>query len=95
MCTINYLNDGGAGGSRTLVQTGKPYAFYMLIPAFIFVMQQDLDHQLHPYPLKLHLPAEASERLFPIFLHRYTFLIRNNIQKSDVSFPHLVRELSQ
>ncbi len=26
----------GAGGSRTLVQTGKPYAFYMLIPAFGF-----------------------------------------------------------
>ena len=26
----------GAGGSRTLVQTRKPYAFYMLIPAFGF-----------------------------------------------------------
>ena len=26
----------GAGGSRTLVQTGKPYAFYTLIPAFGF-----------------------------------------------------------
>ena len=28
--------ESGAGGSRTLVQTGKPYAFYMLIPDFIF-----------------------------------------------------------
>ena len=28
----------GAGGSRTLVQTGKPYAFYTLIPAFGFRM---------------------------------------------------------
>ncbi len=28
--------DCGAGGSRTLVQTGKPYAFYTLIPAFGF-----------------------------------------------------------
>jgi hypothetical protein len=28
----------GAGGSRTRVQTGKPYAFYMLIPALVFVM---------------------------------------------------------
>ena len=28
-------NFSGAGGSRTLVQTGKPYAFYMLILAFI------------------------------------------------------------
>jgi len=26
----------GAGGSRTRVQTGKPYAFYTLIPAFGF-----------------------------------------------------------
>ena len=28
--------ESGAGGSRTLVQTGKPYAFYTLIPAFGF-----------------------------------------------------------
>ena len=38
----------GAGGSRTLVQTGKQYAFYMFIPDFIFVRQQDLDHQPTP-----------------------------------------------
>jgi len=50
---------GGSGGNRTLVRTRKPYAFYMLIPAFIFVMQQDPDHQLHPYPLKLHPIIEA------------------------------------
>ena len=60
----------GAGGNRTLVQTRKPYAFYMLIPVFIFVMQQDLDHQLHPYLLKFHLTVGAPDRLFPIFLHR-------------------------
>ena len=70
----------------------EPYAFYMLILVFIFVMQQDPSHQLQPYPLKLHPPVEAPKRLFPIYLHRYTFLIRNNIQKSDVSFSHLVRE---
>ena len=29
-------NISGAGGSRTLVQTGKPYAFYTLIPDFGF-----------------------------------------------------------
>ena len=28
--------ESGAGGSRTLVQTGKPYAFYTLIPDFGF-----------------------------------------------------------
>ncbi len=81
----------GAGGIRTLVQTGKPYAFYMLILAFVFELQQDPNHQLQPYPLKLHLTVEAPVRLFPINLHRYTFLIRNNIQKSDVSSLHLVR----
>ena len=63
-------NVSGAGGSRTLVQTRKPYAFYMLIPAFIFVMQQDPDHQLHPYLLKFHLTVGAPDRLFPISLHR-------------------------
>ena len=51
---------GGAGGSRTLVQTGKPYAFYMLIPDFVFVLQQDQDHQLQPYPLKFYLSHEAT-----------------------------------
>ena len=30
------INFCGAGGSRTLVQTGKPYAFYTLIPDFGF-----------------------------------------------------------
>ena len=29
-------SESGAGGSRTLVQTGKPYAFYTLIPDFGF-----------------------------------------------------------
>ena len=26
----------------------------------VFVMQQDQDHQLHPYPLKFHQQSEAS-----------------------------------
>ena len=26
----------------------------------VFVMQQDQDHQLHPYPLKFHRQSEAS-----------------------------------
>ena len=32
----NQLLFCGPGGSRTLVQTRKPYAFYMLISAFDF-----------------------------------------------------------
>ena len=50
----------GAGGIRTLVQTGIPYAFYMLILAFIFVQQQDPSHQLLPYSLKFHQRHETS-----------------------------------
>ena len=45
---------GGAGGSRTRVQTRKPYAFYTLIPDLVFVPWQDLDHQPRPYLLKFH-----------------------------------------
>lgn len=86
---------GGAGGSRTLVQTGKPYAFYMLIPAFVFRIMTRPGPPIMTLSPEFHLPVGAPRRLFPIILHRYTFLIRNNIQKSDVSFPHLVRELSQ
>ena len=50
---------GGAGGSRTLVQTGKPYAFYTLILDFVFELQQDPSHQLQPYPLNFHHAIEA------------------------------------
>ena len=49
----------GAGGIRTLVQTGKQHAFYMLIPDFIFMHRQDPDHQPTPYSLKLHLNIET------------------------------------
>ena len=55
-----YHFKSGAGGIRTLVQTGKPYAFYMLILAFIFVQQQDPSHQLLPYSLKFHHRHETS-----------------------------------
>ena len=65
------LEGGGGGGSRTLVRTRKPYAFYMLISAFIFVMQQDLSHQLHPYPLKFHPVIEAWQDYFRFNLHRW------------------------
>ncbi len=60
----------GAGGVRTLVQTGNVCAFYMLIPAFIVGRDQDPDHQVTPYPLKFHPRREAVLGLFPIYLHR-------------------------
>ena len=57
----------GVRGNRTLVQTRKPYAFYMLIPALVFVMQQDPDHQLHPYPQRFSSRHRGMPWLFPIF----------------------------
>ena len=70
---------GGAGGSRTLVQTRKPYAFYMLILAFVFVLQQDPSHQLQPYLLKLHRGVGVPPRLFPIYPAPLSPQIRNHI----------------
>jgi len=45
----------GAGGSRTLVQTRKPYAFYMLISAFGFRVQA------RPEPPTCTLASKISE----------------------------------
>ena len=38
----------GAGGSRTLVQTRKYYAFYRLIFVLIFVIQYDRSYRIEP-----------------------------------------------
>ena len=34
---------------------------------WVFVMQQDQDHQLHPYPLNFHLCAEARMGYFRFY----------------------------
>ena len=72
--TNEFLEDkvmvGGAGGSRTLVQTGKPYAFYTLILAFSFRVMA------RPRPPTITLSSKNSfaergiNKLFPIYLHR-------------------------
>lgn len=50
---------GGAGGSRTLVQTGKPYAFYTLIPAFGFRVAARPGPPTATLSSKFHPPTEA------------------------------------
>ena len=84
---------GGAGGSRTHVRTRKPHAFYTLIPDFIFERRQDLDHQPAPYPLKFHHDGEAHPDYF-----RFSCAAGSSDSEQhpwgDVSFPHLVKELS-
>ena len=57
---VRNSTESGAGGSRTLVQTRKQYAFYMLIFALIFVLQQDQSYQLLPYPLLFRCPYKAT-----------------------------------
>ena len=37
----------------------------------VFVQQQDLDHQLLPYPQKFHYPCGAAESYFRFILHRW------------------------
>ena len=61
----------GDGGSRTLVRTRKPYAFYTLIPDLIFVWRQDLDHQPAPYPQKFHSHSGAYESYFRFNLRHW------------------------
>ena len=61
-----------------------------LFQTAVFVRQQDLDHQLTPYPQKNSPSARGCLRLFPIYLHRCTNRIRNHILLSDVSSHHLV-----
>ena len=69
----------GPAEIRTPVRTRKPYAFYMLIPAFIFVPQQDPDHPLRPYPLKFRNRRRGPAVLFPIYPAPLCPQIRNNI----------------
>ena len=59
----------------------------------VFVLQQDPDHQLQPYPLKCHLSVEAPTGYF-----RFVCAAGSSDSErhpwSDVSFPHLVKKLS-
>lgn len=93
--TMSLLRFSGAGGIRTHVRTRKPYAFYMLIPAFGFRVAAEpgpstdtlsplnfikaAGHTLTISDLSAPLDQEDSEQ-HPL---------------SDVSSHHLVTGLSQ
>ena len=85
---------GGAGGIRTRVQTRKPYAFYTLIPDFIFVPWQDLDHQPRPYPLNFTGASRPTPTIpdLPAPLDPGDSGLH---PRSDVSSSYLVTGLSQ
>ena len=67
-----FVVKGGAGGIRTLVQTGKPYAFYMLILAFDFRVATRPRPPIATLSSKVSLVQRGIHRLFPIYLHRLT-----------------------
>ena len=60
------LNGGGAGGSRTRVQTGKPYAFYTLIPAFGFRVAARPGPPTTTLSSKVSRQQRGLQTLFPI-----------------------------
>ena len=67
-----FVVKGGAGGIRTLVQTGKPYAFYMLILAFDFRVATRPRPPIATLSSKVSHVQRGIHRLFPIYLHRLT-----------------------
>ena len=68
----NWHLQRGAGGIRTLVQTGKPYAFYMLIPAFVFRAAARPGPPTDALSSKISFGHRGLPKLFPIYLHRLT-----------------------
>ena len=65
-----FVVKGGAGGIRTLVQTGKPYAFYMLILAFGFRVATRPRPPIATLSSKISPVQRGILELFPIYLHR-------------------------
>ena len=92
---MSFIENCGDGGSRTLVQTRNPQAFYMLIPLLVFEPRKGanaLNATLSPkFRPAVGAPTELSRNcLAP----RAQAGIRN-LHLRDVSSPHLVRGLSQ
>ena len=84
----------GASGSRTRVQTRNVYAFYTLILAFIFVRRQDPSHQPTAYLLNLRHRIAACDTYSVYFRTALPFQPTDSAW-SDVSFRHLVPEISK
>ena len=76
----SFCFEGGAGGNRTLVRTRKPYAFYMLIPAFNFRGMARPGPPTIPLSSKISSGQRGVPELFPICLHRLINKIRNYIR---------------
>ena len=82
----------GAGGIRTHVQTGKPYAFYMLILAFGFRDATRPRPPIAPLSSKTSPVRRGTHWLFPIYLHRFVLRFGTTSLERCLVPPNLVAE---
>jgi len=68
----------GVGGIRTLVQTRKQSAFYMLIFILFVGKERDWRHQTQSLSSLFRKGAEASPVLSPIYLHHLIGTLRSH-----------------
>lgn len=66
----------GPGGDRTLVQTGKSYAFYTLISAIVFEQRWVQSNSYATLSSKFSPRLRGQSQLFPICLHHYARELR-------------------
>lgn len=69
---------GGPGGNRTLVQTGKEDAFYMLISFWLSAIEKKRASHSTAYPLKISSRTRGRPQLFPICCTTRFDKLRNN-----------------
>ena len=67
----------GPGGNRTLVQTRKPYAFYMLISAFGFRAQARPEPPTYALAFKISFRPQGKARTIPDFAAPLYQTLRN------------------
>ena len=85
----------GDGGSRTLVQTRNPQAFYMLIPLLVFVPRKGTNALNATLSPKFRHAVGAPTRLSRNCLAPRAQAGIRNLHLRDVSSTHLVSGLSQ
>ena len=85
----------GDGGSRTLVQTRNPQAFYMLIPLLVFVPCKGTNALNATLSPKFRHAVGAPTRLSRNCLAPRAQAGIRNLHLRDVSSAHLVSGLSQ
>lgn len=84
-------NLSGAGGNRTLVQTGKPYAFYMLILDFGFRAGARPRPPTTALSPKISSNRRGISQTIPDFTAPLVQKASEQQPLSDVSSPHLVK----